>query len=208
MSASDMKIIPPKKLSGKAETLLVAGGDSFVSEPVDKLQLDYGGIVGDYHHGLTRKSGGREPWHKRGLEMRNERQITILSAGELEEIAEKMGIDRLEPGWIGANIVVSNIPRLSMLPPRSVILFDGGVTLRVDGYNAPCREAGKEIARALGAPAPQVDGQPDYKKSDMAFSFAKQADRLRGLVAWVEREGEIATGETFTVRIHEQWIYE
>jgi hypothetical protein len=41
-----------------------------------------------------------------------------------------MGIDRIEPGWIGANLVIEGIPLLSMLPPRTQLFFEGGVTLQ------------------------------------------------------------------------------
>jgi hypothetical protein len=33
------------------------------------------------------------------------------------------------------------------------------------------------------------------------------AQRLRGLVAWVEKPGTVRPGETISVRVPEQWIY-
>ncbi len=109
------------------------------------------GIAGDVHAGTTRKSGGREPWYPRGTLMRNERQVSILSAEELALIAENMGLPKVEGGWIGANLVLEGIPDLSFLPPRTLLFFEGGATLRIDGYNAPCRIAGGSIARHVGA---------------------------------------------------------
>ncbi|MEM9277163.1 MAG: molybdenum cofactor sulfurase [Pseudomonadota bacterium] len=197
-----MKIIPAKKLQGKVTRVLKADGDGFVSKDVEKLELTYGGIKGDYHEGLTRNSGGREPWYKRGTEMRNERHLSILSEEELTEIAPAMELDVVDPGWIGANLVFEGIPNLSYLPPRTLILFEHGVTLRIDGYNAPCRFAGGSIAEHIGIEA------EDHKKTDVALNFTKAAYMKRGLVAWVEREGEIRAGDTFTARIWDQWIYE
>ena len=199
-----IKTIPPKKLKGKVANVLAAKGDDFVSEPVDELVLSYQGVEGDFHAGLTRASGAREPWYQRGTEMRNERQISILSVEELNEIAPAMGLDELKSEWIGANLVLEGVPNLSYLPPRSLLFFDGGVTLRIDGYNAPCRLAGGSIATHVGAVG---DGE-DATKTDMALSFKDAGHMKRGLVAWVEREGVIKPGEDFTVRVWEQWLYE
>ncbi|MFK5978975.1 MAG: molybdenum cofactor sulfurase [Rhizobiaceae bacterium] len=199
-----IKTIPPKKLKGKVANVLAAKGTNFVSEAVDELVLNYKGVEGDFHAGLTRVSGAREPWYQRGTEMRNERQISILSVEELDEIAPAMGLDELKPEWIGANLVLEGVPKLSYLPPRSLLFFEGGVTLRVDGYNAPCRIAGGAIATHAGV----VEDGDDATATDMALSFKDAAKMKRGLVAWVEREGVIKPGEDFTVRVWEQWIYE
>jgi hypothetical protein len=194
---------PPRKMHGKVASVWLASGADFVSQPVDTMPLTHEGIRGDFHAGLTRKSGGREPWYKRGTEMRNERQISILSVEELGEIAAGMGVEELEAGWIGANLVLEGIPHLSYLPPRTLLFFDGGVTLRVDGYNAPCRLAGGMVAKYTG-----VDpGEREFRDTDEALAFKDAAHMKRGLVAWVEREGEIRPGEGVTARIWEQWIY-
>jgi MOSC domain-containing protein YiiM len=144
--------------------------------------------------------------------MRNERQVSVLSVEELSEVAGTMGIAKFEPGWIGANIVLEDIPSMTFLPSRTLLFFEGGVTLRIDGANGPCRIAGGEIARALGASG--QDGTVDEKgsdfdwtRTDMALDFVEAARMKRGLVAWVEREGVIRPGEEVTVRIWEQWIY-
>lgn len=195
---------PGRKLKGKVEAVLAAAGKDFVSSSVAELELTHDGISGDFHAGITRRSGGREPWYPRGTEIRNERQVSILSTEELTEIADDLNVGFIDPGWIGANLVFSGIPRLSYLPPRTQLFFEGGVTLRVDGYNAPCRLAGGEIARGCGAkPGPEGD----YTKSEMALAFKSAADMRRGLVAWVEKAGSISAGEGVTARIWEQWIY-
>jgi hypothetical protein len=195
--------IPGKKIKGRVSSLLKAEGKDFVSQPVDSLALTFEGIEGDFHAGIARKSGGREPWYPRGTEMRNERQITILSEEELVEIAGGLNIEKLEPGWIGANLVLEGIPNLSFLPSRTLLFFEGGVTLRVDGYNAPCRLAGGSIAKHLGLNAPGGD----FTKTDMALAFKDAAYMKRGVVAWVEKEGVISQGETVNVHVWEQWIY-
>lgn len=210
---AEPEIIPARKLKATVSQVLKAQGKDFVSAPVEELAVTYDGIAGDFHAGLTRASGGREPWYERGTEMRNERQLSILSVEELAEIADNLGLMKVEPGWIGANLVLEGIARMSFLPPRTLLIFEGGVTLRIDGYNAPCRLAGGEIARHVGASrtggplGENKAGRVDWTKTDMALSFKDAADHKRGLVAWVEREGVIRPGEALTVRIWEQWIY-
>jgi hypothetical protein len=169
--------------------------DSFETSAVPALDLGFEGISGDRHGGMTRRSGGREPWYPRGTEMRNERQLSIVCTVELQAIAAALAIPHLKPEWIGANLVLDGIPEFTLLPPRTCLFFAGGVTLRIDGLNVPCRSAGRGIARHY----------PERRNLDL--DFVKAARRLRGLVAWVEKPGQIEVGETLEVRIPEQWIY-
>lgn len=191
------EIRPARRLKGEVSMLLAALGGDFLTEAVASLEMGYDGIGGDFHAGLTRKSGSREPWYTRGTEMRNERQLSIVASDELAVAAAGMGIDRIEPGWIGANLVIDGIPLLSMLPPRTQLFFEGGVTLRIDGDNGPCRHAGAAIAKNF----------PDMDETTVALSFVKAAKRRRGVVAWVEKPGVIRQGEKVTAHIWEQWIY-
>jgi hypothetical protein len=191
------EIRPARRIKGEVSMLLAALGGDFLTEAVASLDMGYEGIGGDFHAGLTRKSGSREPWYPRGTEMRNERQLSIVAPDELAVAAAGMGIDRIEPGWIGANLVIDGIQLLSMLPPRTQLFFEGGVTLRVDGDNGPCRYAGAAIAKNF----------PDMDETTVALSFVKAAKRRRGVVAWVEKPGMIRQGEKVTAHIWEQWIY-
>lgn len=195
--AAETDIVPAKKLLATVDAVLTATGADFVTQAVDALDLGFDGIPGDFHGGSTRRSGGREPWYPRGTEMRNERQLSIVAADELAAIAAAMGIARIEPEWIGANLVLGGVPRLSMLPAGTMLFFAGGVTLKVDGQNAPCRLAGRSVARNSGIEDVEAG----------ALLFPKHGRRLRGLVAWVEKPGRVARGEQVSVRIPEQWIY-
>ncbi|ATU93662.1 MOSC domain-containing protein [Phyllobacterium zundukense] len=196
--ATKTEILPACKISGRVSGLFAALAGDFVTTPASSLELTFDGIVGDYHAGPTRKSGGREPWYPRGTEMRNERQLSILASDELEEVATGMGLPELKPEWIGGNMVVGGVPSLSMLPPRTLLFFEGGVTLRVDGQNAPCKIAG----RSIGEHAETAD------HTTTALDFVRVSRRLRGIVAWVEKPGIIRTGEKVDVRVPEQWIYQ
>ncbi len=191
-------ITPAGKLTAAVDGLYRAAGDDFRSRSVEQLDLTFEGIKGDFHRGFTRRSGGREPWYPRGTEMRNERQLSIVAPDELRDIASAMGIAEVRPEWIGANLMLSGVHRLSMLPPGTLLFFKGGVTLKVDGQNRPCRVAGGSVA--------QNAGMDDCDAA--AIVFARVARRLRGLVAWVEKPGSIAAGEEVSVRLPEQWIYQ
>ncbi|MEP3435594.1 MAG: MOSC domain-containing protein [Hoeflea sp.] len=191
------EIKPARRIKGHVSAVLAALGGDFPTQDVAHLTMGFDGIEGDYHAGPTRKSGGREPWYPRGTEMRNERQISIVAADELALAAAQMGIDRIDPEWIGANLVIDGIALVSMLPPRTQLFFEGGVTLRIDGDNGPCLIAGASIAKNF----------PEMDETSLALGFVKAAKRRRGVVAWVEKPGVINKGEAVTAHIWEQWIY-
>ena len=188
-------IVPAQKIRGVVVGLFHAPDGTFETQPIDRLALTYEGIPGDRHAGLLRPSGPREPWYPRDTEMRNERQLSILGVEELDEVAADLELDRLAAEWIGGNIVLSGVPHLSLIPPRTLLMFEGGVTIRIDGDNGPCRKSGASIAG-------HFEG-----RGDIEFGFVKAAKRKRGLLGWVERAGSIAVGEGVTLRIWEQWIY-
>ncbi|HEY8594023.1 MAG TPA: MOSC domain-containing protein [Devosiaceae bacterium] len=190
-----VEIVPARKLTGAVEGVFVADGDGFRTRATQSLQLGFEGIAGDNHSGVTRRSGGREPWYPRGTEMRNERQVTILAPDELREVAAALDLAGIRPEWIGGNLLISGIPHLSLLPPRTQLFFEGGATLRVDGANGPCKVAGRSIASEFPG------------REDVELGFVPAAKYRRGLVAWVEKPGVVHPGEKVTARIWEQWIY-
>jgi hypothetical protein len=192
-----IEVIPTQKLVATVAGLYAALKGAFQTEPVEELVLGFDGIERDFHAGQTRRSGGREPWYPRGTEIRNERQLSIVAPDELAVVAERMGLVELKPEWIGANLTLEGLSNLSMLPAGTLLFFKGGVTLKIDGQNKPCRYAGQSIAENAA--------MPDLEAG--ALLFPKSAKRLRGLVAWVEKPGRIVPGEEISVRVPEQWIY-
>ena len=192
-----MKVHPAQKLTARIGGLYAARTDDFETTAVTHLDLDFGGIVDDVHHGVTRGASSREPWYSRSTELRNERQVTILSTRELAEIAAEMGVASVVPEWIGGNMLLDGIAHLSMLPASTLLYFEGGVTIKVDLQNVPCRIAGGRIAQRY----------PDEDATSLALSFKDAAKRRRGLTAWVEKPGRLEVGETAKIVIPEQWIY-
>jgi len=197
IEADEIRIVPGRKLEAVVAGLYVAPSGRFQTQAVEELGLTFEGIDGDFHRGHTRRSGGREPWYPRGTEMRNERQISIVAPDEMAAVAEAMQLAVIDPEWIGANILLTGAPRLSMLPRGTKLFFAGGVTLKVDGQNGPCKISGRSIAENAG--------MEDIPAG--ALLFPQVAKRLRGVVAGVEKPGRIAMGEAVAVRLPEQWIY-
>ena len=191
------EIVPARKLLGSISGVFRAAGKGFQTTAVEHLELGFEGIAGDIHAGVTRRSGGREPWYGRGTEMRNERQLSIVASDEMALVAGRMGIAEIRPEWIGANLVIDGVPHLSMLPAGTMLFVAGGVTIKVDAQNGPCRIAGRAVAENAG--------MGDVEAG--ALLFPKVAKRLRGVVAWVEKPGVVKTGAAVSVRIPEQWIY-
>ncbi len=190
-----MSILKRTKIYGKAEALLVNGtpDKSLATEGVDKVEADYGGFVGDNHYGETRASCVRvKAQYPEGTEIRNVRQISILSVEELAIVAERMGIPVVKPEWVGCNLLLSGIPDFTQVPPSSRLVFEGGAALAIDMENGPCRYPGDVME----------EFHPGCGKL-----FAPSAMNLRGVTAWIEKIGTIEVGETCRLHIPPQRIY-
>ncbi len=162
-------------------------------QPVPEVRLLFSGVEGDCHGGLTRKSDSRMlKQFKRGTPVRNARQLSVLSAEELAEVAARMEIPEVKPEWVGANLVARGIPDLTLLPPSSRLQFSSGAMIVVDIENHPCRYPADIIQRY----------NPQQK-----MGFVKAAMHKRGIVAWVEAEGIVRLGDSITVWIPPQRIY-
>ncbi|MET0868898.1 MAG: MOSC domain-containing protein [Pseudorhodoplanes sp.] len=195
---SGLAFLPGREVKGRCEALYVETEPYPETRQVEELVLDLQGIPGTRHYGFTRKAGPREPWYRRGMEMRSGRQITIVSCEEIAAIAAAMQIDALAPEWIGANVVTSGIANLSILPSGTRVVF-AEATLVVEAQNAPCRIAGKAIAQHL---------TPDAPPGGLDLTFPKMAKGLRGVVASVERAGTIRAGEIVTVKVSPQTLWQ
>lgn len=189
-------VVPAVKRPAKAAALFIAPGKSFVTEPVETIDLTTGGIPGDRHANMIVPSDVRKPWHPRGTMIFNDRMLSLVSVEELAVIRQNLAVPDLKPEWLGANILVSGLARLSWLPRGTRLIFPSGATLVVSDMNHPCRHAGGAI----------MAHYPERKGLD--FEFVKAGDRLRGIVAFVERPGLLRAGESFEVRVPEQYVWE
>ena len=136
-----------------------------------EVEVSYEGLAGDSHSGLTRRSCVRvRSQYPKGTEIRNTRQLSALSAEELEQIRAEMGLDTLDAGWVGANLVVEGLPDFTKLPPSSRLIAANGTSLVVDMENAPCRFPGDII---------------EQHRPGKGKLFAKAATGCRGVTLWV-----------------------
>lgn len=176
------------ELTGKVEALLITP-NLMPGNPVDEVEATWEGFVGDKHYGLTMKANSYQKPYPKGTEVRNVRQISIVSTEELIEVAYNMKLPAIEPAWVGANMLLSGVPGLTQLPSGSRLYFEGGVGIVVQGENLPCTTAGGSLQNKY----------PD--RPDLTTAFPKQAIGRRGLVAWIEKPGVIRKGETVTIRL-------
>jgi hypothetical protein len=180
---------------GRVERLLRSADQSpgLEKQGVIEVECRFDGIAGDCHAGLTRLSDSRTlQLYRRGTAIRNVRQVTLVSAEELAEIASLIGIPEVRPEWLGANLMITGIPELTLLPPSTRLQFPSGCTLVVDMENAPCRQVAEVIAREHPAEA---------------LRFVHAARHKRGVTAWVEREGMIGQGDSIALWLPPQRIY-
>ena len=160
------------------------------AEALQEVMATFAGVEGEEHAGLTRPSCSRvTSQYPKGTEIRNVRQFSILSAEDLAAIAEKMGVEAVDPAWVGASMVVRGIPDFTHVPPSSRLQTSTGTTLVVDMENRPCH-----------LPAKVID--EDAPGKGKAFKTA--AKGRRGVTAWVEREGILRVGDTVTLHVPDQ----
>lgn len=183
-------------LTGRTVAVLIGQAkQSFGTTRQPQVAVSFAGFEGDKHAGLTHLSGGRTPRYPRGTEIRNSRQVTIVSVEELAQIAAALGVAEILPEWLGANLVLQGIPRLTQLPPATRLFFPQGAALVVEQDNLPCASPGRIMEAHYGRP-------------ELAALFPKAALGKRGVVACVERPGLIAEGDEVSVDVPEQVIYQ
>jgi MOSC domain len=161
-----------------------------VARPLTEMALGFGGYAGETHAGLTRPSCGRVlAQYPRGTEIRNVRQLCVVSAEEMAAVAAELGLDAWDNAWVGASVVISGIPDFTHIPPSSRLQFASGTTLTVDMENHPCIEPAKTIELV----------RPGHGKA-----FKDAARGRRGITAWVEREGVLRLGDVVTLHVPAQ----
>ena len=190
-----MSVVKPTRYVGKITWL---GGRSSIddllwSEPATEVFAHLAGMVGEIHHGLTAPSCVRmTAQYPQGTEVRNTRQFSVLSAEEMAEIAQGMGIYALSPSLVGASMVVSGIPDFSHVPPGSRLQAASGATLVLNLNNRPCTFPERAIEKA---------------HTGHGKKFKPSAAGKRGVVAWVEREGMLRVGDEIRLHIPDQRVW-
>lgn len=161
-----------------------------LATPLESLALTFTGIPGSVHSGVTSPSCSRvTAQHPRGTEIRNVRQLSIVSTEELDAIARAIGLDAIDPARVGASILLRGIPDFSHVPPSSRLQSAAGTTLVIDMENRPCQFPGVSLEAA----------HPGHGKG-----FKSAATGRRGVTAWVEREGRLTLGDRLTLHVPDQ----
>jgi len=164
------------------------------SDPLGEVFAGFSGVKTESRSGLTRPSCSRVlSQYPRGTEIRNTRQFSIVCQDELARVAAAMKIEALLPEWLGASLMISGLPDFSHIPPSSRLQTQNGTTLTVDMLNRPCV-----------LPAPVIETHCPGK----GRLFKPAAKGLRGVTAWVEREGVLKLGDIVTLHIPDQrpWV--
>ncbi len=190
-----MALLTKLKLTGQIAQLLIrpSRDTGFEKSQTGEMVLTLDGPAGDCHTGATRKSDSRTlALYKRNIDIRNVRQLTVVSVEELADISKALGVPEVKAEWIGANIVVQGIPDLTLLPPSTRLQFTSGATIVADMENLPCSQIAETVAKHY----------PETR-----FSLVSAATHKRGITAWVEREGTIKVGDDISLVIPPQRIY-
>ena len=170
---------------------VVAKNGTMRSEPLDEAMAVFGGFVGESHFGVTRPSCVRvRSQHKQGTTINNVRQLSVMSAEEIAHIAEKMGLEDIDPTLLGASLILEGIADFTHVPPSSRLQSaTTGATLMVDMVNRPCVLPGREI---------------EMEHEGFGAKFKPAAVGKRGVTASVEREGLLEIGDVMRLHIPDQ----
>ena len=125
-----MPMLTPTGLHATVAALLVDPdrGAGLESEPRERVTLDWTGIVGEAHGGLTRAACSRvAAQYPRGAEIRNVRQLTAVSVEELEAIRVAMDA----PCRLPAEVIERHLPGIGARFPKAA-LGRRGTTLWVE----------------------------------------------------------------------------
>ena len=154
------------------------------------LELTFEGVADAFHAGLTRPSCSRvKSQYPRDTPIKNERQLSIISQEEIDQIAAVMGVDTLDPSRLGATMVIKGIADFSHVPPSSRLQAPSGATVTVDMENRPCQFPAMSLRVNHG---------------DSAKKFKSAAKDRRGVTAWVAAEGRVRVGDVLTLHIPDQ----
>lgn len=176
----------------------------FSKQPCEALTLVEGmGVAGDAHAGTLVQHRSRV---RRNPNQPNLRQVHLLHAELLDE-ARAAG-HLVGPGSLGENILTEGLDLLSL--PTDTRLVIGGAVVRITGLRNPCRQINEYSPGLLKVVVARVDGVAS--KSDVALSASGGAEsvdgvrivRKAGVMAVIERGGEVRPGMLIDVRLPDQ----
>lgn len=174
--------------TGRVESLCING------LPVDHIEFDFDGPVGDVHSGFVRHLSGHDGDYIRTSDLAkrnpvfNWRSWTGLSQEELAEVEEQLGCI-IPQGILLENLVISGVPNFSKLAPTTRLVFpkrDTQTILAVWEENTPCHGVGQRLANYYE--------NPELNKQLIARALGK-----RGVMGIVLSIGRVELGDTVLV---------
>ena len=181
------------KIVGKVEGIYISTVENQFSNLTNEASFSFEGMLGDRHLGLTYYAKTNHPEFKEKIEVKNTRQISIMSVEELALIADELVVSEIKAEWLSTNFLVSGIPHLSQIPAGARFYFSGGLILYNEGENFPCRTAATIVRQQY----PHIEG--------IQQRFIKAAFHKRGLLAWVEHPEKLIMGSDFEVALPTVW---
>jgi hypothetical protein len=170
---------------------VIEGSSTMRSEPMSEAMARFGGFEGEAHSGITRPSCVRvTSQHPKGTTINNVRQLSVMSAEEIVQIASKMGLSDIDPTLLGVSMIIEGIADFTHVPPSSRLQCEAnGTTISIDMLNRPCVLPGREI---------------EMEHEGLGAKFKPAAVGMRGVTASVEREGLLRVGDIMRLHIPDQ----
>lgn len=148
----------------------------------EKIKVTWDGFERSKHSSRTMIAPGyitKENGTKKGDEILNYRQITIVSHEELSVIAQKLGLDVIDPIDFRPSIVVEGHENFTKIPLGTRLVFPNGCILYITDENSPCVVTAQRVQ----------DSNPQNKT--VLSRLAKESMGLRGVHAIVLKPGLI-----------------
>jgi MOSC domain-containing protein YiiM len=170
----------------------------FSKVPAESITLVAGlGVLGDAHAGTLVQHRSRV---RRDPNQPNLRQVHLLHA-EIFDDARALGYE-LAPGHLGENILTAHLDLLGL--PTGTLLDLGGPVVRLTGLRNPCAQINAFRPGLLKVVLARADGTPTdvpAPPTASAESAAAPVVRKAGVMAVVERSGEVVPGTPITLTV-------
>ncbi len=183
------------------------------TEALEKITFQNIGIKDDRHSGLFRTVRRYESKERAGLQVANDRQISLVTSREMAEIAEDLDlpvdiieersettIEKFMACQLAANLLLKGEGILNdIAEPDALFVMrnDQGVgpEVRLTAYNPPCKKPVVKLVHSLGTMGIALDRDFDTLKTQ----FKTAADSRRGWVGYVYSPGTLFLGTNVAV---------
>lgn len=199
------------------EGLFIVGpGELWTPEYNTSVVLDHNGMPGDKHSGPTRTIKTFESPDLAGLEVINDRQLSIVDSQDMHVIADGLElpaddieeatllpVEQFLAGQLAANILLrssvgDNLN--SVAAPGTVLVFGRGeeassASIRLTEYNPPCSKPMRKLSETLTA----LGIESRLSTPELSERFKEVARARRGWLGSVYSVGKLARGQSVSV---------